>query len=66
MEDRAFQAENSMDKGPKRKENKVRKLRPESLELGSPVHLILIKHLPSLPGLLLRKMDRGLWGFVTC
>lgn len=62
MEDRAFQAENSMDKGPERRENKVRKLRPESLELGSPVHLVLIKHLPSLPGLLLRKTVHGTVG----
>lgn len=46
--------ENSVDKGPEGRESKARKLRPEFPELGPPPHLVLMKHLPTLPGLLLR------------
>lgn len=34
------------DRGPERRANKVEKLRPESLELGPPAHLVLIKRPP--------------------
>lgn len=54
------QRRNSMDKGPEIGENKVRNLRPESLELGPLAHLVTwLKPLSILPGILLRKMAHG-------
>lgn len=60
MEDRAFQAENSMDKGPDREQGEETEARVPGTRI--PFHLVLIKHLPPCPGLLLTKTEHGTVG----